>query len=74
MLVRFYSIEWQEESEELPTSVTLELDDETDDNEIEMMGGDMLEEEFGVAVDSFEWEKVGEEETEDPFSFGTEEE
>jgi len=38
------------------------------------MGGDMLEEEFGIAVDSFEWERLDEEEKEDPFSFGTEEE
>ena len=74
MLVRFYSIEWQEESEELPSSVTLEIDDDTDPNEIEMMGGDMLEEEFGKPVDSFEWEIVEEDDKEDPFSFGTEEE
>lgn len=74
MLIRFYAIEWQEESEDLPTSVTLEVDDETDENEIEMMGGDMLEEEFGVAVDSFEWEKTEEDDKEDPFSFGAEEE
>jgi hypothetical protein len=70
MLVRFYSIEWQEESEELPTSVTLEVADGTDVAEIEMNGGDMLEEEFGVAVDSFEWEQV-DDDTEDPFSFTT---
>jgi hypothetical protein len=70
MLVRFYSIEWAEEgtSEPLPTSVTLEIDDGTDVAEIEMNGGDMLEEEFGVAVDSFEWESL-DEDTEDPFSF-----
>lgn len=68
MLVRFYSIEWQQESEELPTSVTLEVADGTDVAEIEMNGGDMLEEEFGVAVDSYEWEQV-DDDTEDPFSF-----
>ena len=70
MLIRFYSIEWAEEgtSEPLPTSVTLEVADGTDVAEIEMNGGDMLEEEFGVVVDSFEWESLDEEE-EDPFSF-----
>jgi hypothetical protein len=73
MLVRFYSIEWQEDSDDLPNVVTLELDDSTDDNEIEMMGGDMLEEEFGIPVDSFEWERVEEEDKDDPFSFGEEE-
>jgi hypothetical protein len=70
MLVRFYSIEWQEDSEELPTSVTLEVADGTDVAEIEMNGGDMLEDEFGVAVDSYEWEQV-DDDTEDPFSFTT---
>jgi hypothetical protein len=70
MLVRFYSIEWQKESEELPTSVTLEVADGTDVAEIEMNGGDMLEDEFGVAVDSYEWEQV-DDDTEDPFSFTT---
>jgi len=70
MIIRFYSIEWQEESEELPTSVTLEVADGTDVAEIEMNGGDMLEEEFGVAVDSYEWEQV-DDDTEDPFSFVT---
>jgi hypothetical protein len=70
MLVRFYSIEWSEESEELPTSVTLDIEDGTDVAEIEMNGGDMLEDEFGVAVDSFEWEQV-DDDTEDPFSFTT---
>lgn len=70
MLIRFYSIEWQEDSEELPTSVTLELDDETDENEVEMMGADMLQEEFGVGVDSFQWEKIDGED-EDPFSVPT---
>jgi hypothetical protein len=74
MLIRFYSIEWQEDSEELPTSVTLDIDDDTDENEIEMMGSDMLEDEFGVEVDSFQWERIDEEEKEDPFSFGTDEE
>jgi hypothetical protein len=73
MLVRFYSIEWQEESDDLPTSVTLDIEDGTDVAEIEMNGGDMLEDEFGVAVDSFEWEQV-DDDTEDPFSFCTEEE
>jgi hypothetical protein len=73
MLVRFYSIEWQEESEDLPSTVTLELEDDVDDNEIEMTGGDMLEEEFGIPVDSFEWERVEEEDKDDPFSFGEEE-
>lgn len=73
MLIRFYSIEWQEESEDLPTSVMLEVDDETDDNEIEMMGADLLEEEFGTPVDSFEWEKTDNDENEDPFSFNEEE-
>jgi hypothetical protein len=70
MLVRFYSIEWQEESDDLPTSVTLEVADGTDVAEIEMSGGDMLEDEFGVAVDSYEWEQV-DDDTEDPFSFTT---
>ena len=70
MLVRFYSIEWQEESDDLPTSVTLEVADGTDVAEIEMNGGDMLEDEFGVAVDSYEWEQV-DDDTEDPFSFTT---
>lgn len=72
MLLRFYSIEWVEEgtSEPLPTSVTLEVEDGTDVAEIEMNGGDMLEEEFGVGVDSFEWETI-EDDTEDPFSFVT---
>lgn len=70
MLVRFYSIEWQSDSEDLPTSVTLDIEDGTDVAEIEMNGGDMLEEEFGVEVDSFEWEQV-DDDTEDPFSFAT---
>lgn len=70
MLVRFYSIEWQEESDDLPTSVTLDIEDGTDVAEIEMNGGDMLEEEFGVPVDSYEWEQV-DDDTEDPFSFVT---
>jgi hypothetical protein len=74
MLVRFYSIEWSQEatSEPLPTSVTLEIEDGTDVAEIEMNGGDMLEEEFGVAVDSFEWDKIDEDDEDaDPFSFVT---
>lgn len=68
--MRFYSIEWSEESEDLPTSVTLDIEDGTDVAEIEMNGGDMLEDEFGIAVDSFEWEQV-DDDTEDPFSFAT---
>lgn len=70
MLIKFYSIEWQEESEDLPSSVTIEVSDGTDVAEIEMNGGDMLEEEFGVPVDSYEWEQV-DDDTEDPFSFVT---
>jgi hypothetical protein len=71
MLVRFYAIEWADEDAEmdnLPTSVTLEVEDGTDANELEMTGGDILQEEFGVDVDSFEWEFV-DDDTEDPFSF-----
>jgi hypothetical protein len=71
MIIRFYSIEWQQESEELPSTVTMDVEDGTDVAEIEMNGADMLEEEFGVPVDSFEWE-VNDEEQEDPFSFNPE--
>jgi hypothetical protein len=66
MLVRFYSIEWDEESAELPASVTIDVDFE-DENEVEMNGSDILEEEFGVAVSSFEWELADEDDDEDAF-------
>ena len=76
MLVRFYSIEWSDVNEDLPSSAILELDDDIDENEIEMMGADMLQEEFGVEVDTYEWEFVSggdEDATDDPFSFGRDE-
>jgi hypothetical protein len=74
MLIRFYSIEWSGDvtSESLPSSVTIEVDDGMDAGEIEMNGADMLEEEFGVSVDSYEWEHIDADEQE-VFSFDKDE-
>jgi len=70
MLVRFYSICWADSADDdLPSSVTLEIDDETDENDIEMNGSEMLFEEFGVECESCEFEKLDEDEEDvDPFS------
>lgn len=70
MLVRFYSICWAEsDDDELPSSVTMEVDEEIDANEVEATGDQLLFDEFGVEVESFEWEKLDEdEENVDPFS------
>ena len=74
MLIRFYSIEWSGDatSESLPSSVTMEVEDGIDAGEIEMNGSEILEEEFGIPVDSYEWEHVDAED-EEVFSFDREE-
>jgi hypothetical protein len=46
----------------------MEVEDGMDAGEIEMNGSDMLEEEFGQAVDSCEWEYIDADEQE-VFSF-----
>jgi hypothetical protein len=72
MLIRFYNIIWEEDND-LPSTVTMELEDSIDDGEIDMHGCDMLKDEFGEEVDSFEWEKIEEDDKDDPFSFGADE-
>lgn len=74
MLIRFYSIEWAGDatSESLPTSLTMEVEDGMDAGEIEMNGAEILQDEFGTEVDSFEWEHVDAED-EEVFSFDREE-
>lgn len=63
MDVRFYSIEWDEEDNSLPTSVVIEVDcDETDD--IDELGNEILEDEFGVTPNSFMWEFADEDDEE----------
>jgi len=74
MLIRFYSIEWSGDatSESLPTSLTMEVEDGMDAGEIEMNGAEILEDEFGTSVDSYEWEYVDADD-EEVFSFDREE-
>lgn len=65
MDIRFYSIDWGDEDNSLPTSIIVDVDCDEDDD-IDAIGAEILEEECGVEPQSFMWE-YADDEDEDAF-------